>query len=291
MRRPHRHKPVRLVGIVAGLVARRPPERGRRLALASLILLTSVAVGAAVSWWLVPGYLGLMAWLLAGPRAESPEPSSTRFRLAEVPAALPEPAEPREVAEAALPIAPAEMPEPAKKPKRRKRAAKSALPADETATWVRVGPGKFVRVDGSMNADESGSLGSAEVPEGAADEVSSASPGGPGPGDLETKSTDLTGSPEHGHIEATVDHEPVEPRTCAQAELEEAVLPRGKFKWLAARRTRGPIRSNRGSTKRNAPGGRVETRLRRVRIRTRPVALGRCSRRPTGRSPSPRPRR
>jgi hypothetical protein len=146
---------IRLVEVATALArlrARRLPERGRRAALAALILLTSAAVGSAVSWWLVPGYLVLMGWLLGGPRPETaPSPDLEGF--------APHVAGDCEIQPSTRAEAPGEpeSPTPAATNdptgatrRKRRRKAKARIPAavGETATWVRVGPGKFIRVEG-----------------------------------------------------------------------------------------------------------------------------------------------
>jgi hypothetical protein len=135
------------------IAARRLPERGRRAALGVLILLTSAAVGSAVSWWLVPVYLGLMGWLLTGAREVPPA-----GRESAVPE-LPEPPSPVAEAQPAIPAREEAPPSAESKGKRkqgsRKRSRKPKAIADlpVTAQWVRVGPGRFVRAEGPPALD------------------------------------------------------------------------------------------------------------------------------------------
>lgn len=151
-----------------------PSSRAWTLALALLVPATSLAV-ATVSPWLVLPYLVAMAALL-GPalprRADlafvgsavrtlfDPRGSAQRTLQESEPTPVsPEPAIPEEPAE---PIEAAPVPEPeavatAPKPKRAKGKGRTkAVKSRDVVpvTWVKVGPGKFVRVEGPQAAGE-----------------------------------------------------------------------------------------------------------------------------------------
>ena len=122
--------------------------RVRRWGVIGLVLLTTVAVGS-ISLWLVPPYWLIMAWLLAPPGGWRRPPEPSAVPEADAPAsALPE-------AEAPVPEEPSppETPEKPAKPARRKRSRAKKKAQEETlapnveATWVRVGPNQFVRVE------------------------------------------------------------------------------------------------------------------------------------------------
>ena len=149
--------------------------------LAGLLGITSWVV-ASVSTWLVPVYVTAMVFIFVSPRAENPEgsqgagdprgpaageepakgakgPSSTApppSRGAEPPAGDP----PEAPAKGSSPSA--SGPAATAKPRRRSRARKPAKPGSEPAvvaapaTWIRVGPGKFVRADLHAQAAEAG---------------------------------------------------------------------------------------------------------------------------------------
>lgn len=134
-----------------------PAPTLRSAALVALIALTSLAVGATTSPWLVPPYLVAMGWLLLTPAPSRPvegEAPST-----ESPSSLAESSHPGpEEAPATLgPGVEAEaVPSPAEPPRPRKSRArgkgkakaKAATPAERPpATWVQIAPGKFVRVE------------------------------------------------------------------------------------------------------------------------------------------------
>ncbi|MBX6314472.1 MAG: hypothetical protein IRY99_16395, partial [Isosphaeraceae bacterium] len=140
------------------------PRAPRRIGLWVLVLLiagASLAVGT-VSVWLVPPYLLLMAWLLlpraergglaAGPGRAAAE--GAPLRDGDVPEAPPisSPMTDEPLAESD----PAKAPEPAPaKPRRGKgrgRGRPKAVPAPTAVTWVRIGPGKFVRVEAPASA-------------------------------------------------------------------------------------------------------------------------------------------
>lgn len=140
------------------------------VALAGLLGLTSWVV-ASVSTWLVPVYVTAMVFIFVSPRVESPEGSrgagDTRQPAAgEEPARgarspsrkVPPPSQAAEPSAGGSPEASAEgispsPPGPAAAKPRRRRARKPAKPGSEPAvaapqaTWIRVGPGKFVRAD------------------------------------------------------------------------------------------------------------------------------------------------
>jgi hypothetical protein len=127
---------------------RRPPARS--VALAALVGLTSLAVGRAFSWWLVPVYLVLMSWLLAPPRTDGHSTRETDAWPSEGPATD----EPDPGPEAEVPPAPAatEAPAPSRKrtrkPRSKPKSKSRPLPdPPEEAVWIRVGPGQFVRAE------------------------------------------------------------------------------------------------------------------------------------------------
>ena len=137
---------------------------------------TSAAVGSWVSWWLVPPYLALMAWLLAPsagrPRGSSasddPNPSKNS-RSARPAGALDgegQSDDDEDEDPASDPSAsaggdeagsePGTSPKPAKARRgkgRPRKAAKSPTQPTE-ATWIQVAPGKFVRVEASDESPE-----------------------------------------------------------------------------------------------------------------------------------------
>ena len=149
------------------------------LGLAALTGLTTCAV-ASVSIWLVPAYLLLMVLIFAMPRPERAGSSATEPRAGTSgadaaesgqglgedravetgeprPAAEPVPGIPTgEAAEAPTPgpdPAGAATAKPRRSRARSRKAAKSAVePAPDASpvTWIRVGPGKFVRADAGV---------------------------------------------------------------------------------------------------------------------------------------------
>ncbi|OJW26498.1 MAG: hypothetical protein BGO49_12265 [Planctomycetales bacterium 71-10] len=140
------------------------PGPGKVWGLVGLVALTAVTslVVATISTWLVPAYMAAMALIFAAPRPPRPAggPSTPEGSSAAPPEdAAPPRADdvegtPVEGPEAADdPPAPAEAvaPAPAKPRKRRAKAkrGKAAQAAEATSepTWIRVGPGKFVRAD------------------------------------------------------------------------------------------------------------------------------------------------
>ncbi|MDG3005319.1 hypothetical protein [Paludisphaera mucosa] len=145
------------------------PTSGRFWGLVGLAILTGVTslVVATISIWLTPVYMAAMVLIFATPRPNRPAGSPATSPTA--PASPPDDAataspEAGAVAGAddgrpeglAAATAPAEDPAepPSTKPRKRrgkgKRAAKAAALAEAAAaqpTWIRVGPGKFVRAD------------------------------------------------------------------------------------------------------------------------------------------------
>ena len=129
--------------------------RLRTLALAGLILLTSVAVGATTSFWLVPPYLLAMGWLLLTP--------STSSNVARTPFESSAHSDPVVPAEVPLDSAPEPPLVPAPVPKPRKRKPRASAKVEPTvpivrveATWIQVAPGSFVRVEKPIDqSDES----------------------------------------------------------------------------------------------------------------------------------------
>jgi len=122
--------------------------------LIGLVLATSWAV-ASVSWWLVPPYLLVMAFVLFAPGEPSNDdatpsilvgPHSAIEPLADAPSA----SEEESVSNASTAALPAGVPAPTRKSKgRKKQSAKTQPEPPPEATWIQVGPGKFVRVEGS----------------------------------------------------------------------------------------------------------------------------------------------
>ena len=136
--------------------SRRLPARA--LALAVLTGLTSLAIGRAFSWWLVPGYLALMSWLVAYPR-----PDDRPAREADLPAADGAASPPGEAPVAVEPndsggdnLGTAEAAEAPTRSRRRSRRAKPKPLPDPpaAAVWIRVGPGQFVRAEAPAPAAE-----------------------------------------------------------------------------------------------------------------------------------------
>lgn len=134
--------------------------------LAGLTAVTSWVV-SSISVWLVPVYIGAMVLIFAVPRTNSPkparedeagepspteDPTASSFVDVEAPANVDKttPA-PAAEAEAEAPPAPeAAAPKPRKRRVRAKKTAKGVTTPDDAlasgrVTWVRVGPGKFVR--------------------------------------------------------------------------------------------------------------------------------------------------
>lgn len=176
----------------------RPASRARAWAwpavLVVLTVATSLAVAFTVSLWLVPPYLVLMAWILApapGSRSPAGDVSRPEPREAQVdcrPAAEPagegsSPADP----DGSSPLGsdPAPDPEPVtvktRRGKGRGRKARAAggagaivEPGGSTATWVRVGPGKFVRAEGPTPGTPAGIVPA--TPEGEREPADSPAP-------------------------------------------------------------------------------------------------------------------
>jgi len=157
--------------------ARRNAQRAARWGLLALIGATAVAVAATSAWLVVP-YLALMGWLLwgpvRGPRAR-PDPRP-RVATTEAPATEAEaPVDPR-----SDPETPPVVEAPVRKRRRAKARPAAAVverPATPAAvTWVRVGPGQFVRVESPATAEPEPEPGpSLPSPEGA-DESAVADP-------------------------------------------------------------------------------------------------------------------
>jgi hypothetical protein len=114
-----------------------------------LIVTTCVVLGWQASWWLVPGYLLLMTWLLAGAdvrttavtdRAPAPSGCEAGAAPGEQPST-----EIRTTASEAQ--AGTETATVVKKRRTRKPRAKPSVPEPVEARWVQVAPGKFVRVE------------------------------------------------------------------------------------------------------------------------------------------------
>jgi len=132
--------------------------------LAGLTAVTSWVV-SSISVWLVPVYIGAMVLIFAFPRTNDPNPAREDESGEPMPDEQPpasssveskEPAKvdapsptPSPAAEAATPTE-AAPPKPRKRRVRAKKTAKGATALDDSftagrVTWVRVGPGKFVR--------------------------------------------------------------------------------------------------------------------------------------------------
>ncbi|MDR3635657.1 MAG: hypothetical protein P4L84_17780 [Isosphaeraceae bacterium] len=144
------------------------------MALGALVLATSLAVASYASVWLVPPYLALMAWLLwpstdrrarataaaeasdalgslgaVGPDEGFVESSATSWNDATLSEASLDPSAAAEADSALATVA--------LKTKRGRTRARKAKPAPAVepatqVTWIRVGPGKFVRVEGANAA-------------------------------------------------------------------------------------------------------------------------------------------
>lgn len=135
-------------------------------ALAVLMVLTSIAVAHLVTAWLVPPYLALVAWILfpsGHQRSDALKPSGqaqTPHQVAEVSSDAvraqaddtdaPEPSD-EPTTEAESLVDEAESTEQValknKRGRARSRKVKGSVELPTTATWVQVGPGKFVRVE------------------------------------------------------------------------------------------------------------------------------------------------
>lgn len=136
------------------------------MALAALMVLTSIALASLVTAWLVPPYLVLVAWILfplGKERSNAREPAaaiSTPHQVKEASsnvvaaqagdtAVFEPPPEPSTEAESL--VEEAESTEPvslkSKRGRARSRKGKGSVEPPANATWVQVGPGKFVRVE------------------------------------------------------------------------------------------------------------------------------------------------
>ncbi len=116
-----------------------------------LIAATSVAIAVAASPWLVPPYLGLMAWLLAAPGKPAEPEAPDRSNPPDCPTETAIPSAIEQAAEFEPEPSP-ELPPPPRKPRKsRGKGRAKAIPAASAekpqATWVQVEPGKFVRVE------------------------------------------------------------------------------------------------------------------------------------------------
>lgn len=122
-----------------------------------MVLATALVAGWAVSWWIVPPYVALMAWLLM--------PADDRTRAGEPARTEPLPTEPNVAVEPTLatvessaedtdrPSTSTAIPKPTRARKSRSRSKsrdrESSPIAHEpmTVNWVQVAPGKFLRVE------------------------------------------------------------------------------------------------------------------------------------------------
>lgn len=152
------------------------PRRARALAwysgFAVLVVLTSLAL-TTVSVWMVVPYLVLMSWILLPARPTRdpwlvrPFPGPRRF-VSEVEASVEStgseiesrsptsPAEESDVSGDLGETAPEPSPVKTKRGKGRGRKAKAVVAEPAAgATWIRVGPGQFVRADGPSPSTES----------------------------------------------------------------------------------------------------------------------------------------
>lgn len=125
-----------------------------------LVLVTSWAV-ASVSLWLVPPYLLVMGFVLFAPGGRTNDEPQASILVG--PHAAIEPLidnslvtdEEESVSNASGAAFPAANPGSSRKSKgRRKQAAKTQPEPPPEATWIQVGPGKFVRVEGSAVASD-----------------------------------------------------------------------------------------------------------------------------------------
>lgn len=166
------------------------PRSGNVPAVLGLVALTAVTswVVARISVWLVPVYMSAMVLIFAAPRTNRPKAAA---RVPEELATEPnEGAEPTSDDDSrgtpSVPVEPptavdaaAASPKPRKrrgKGKRSTKAAAAATEADPTAaqvTWIRVGPGKFVRAD-AQDPETEGSPSPVSVPDADAETVASA---------------------------------------------------------------------------------------------------------------------
>jgi hypothetical protein len=120
--------------------------------ISGLVGLTSLAVGATTSPWLVPLYLAAMAWLLVAPSSERTVDDTAKCEGGQVASPLvdPEPSPPGEAGfSGAAPSGEVAKPKSARSRGRKPKAKpKPEAPVEKTAaTWVQVAPGKFVRVE------------------------------------------------------------------------------------------------------------------------------------------------
>jgi hypothetical protein len=107
-----------------------------------LVLTTSVVVGAAISWWAIPPYVLVMAWLLLSP-----------VRPSGIGGALPELDQSTvaadAVAEGAGPVEGPSAQAKSRRPRARARVKTppTVVPEPLEVSWVQVAPGKFLRVE------------------------------------------------------------------------------------------------------------------------------------------------
>ncbi|MFO0959518.1 MAG: hypothetical protein U0800_19140 [Isosphaeraceae bacterium] len=117
-----------------------------------LVLATAAVAGWAVSWWIVPPYVALMAWLLlpaderdksAGSATVPPAPT---IEVGPTSAAVPAPIdEPSPVA--ATPTRPAKARKPRARSKAKDKEPTPSVVVPVSVNWVQVAPGKFIRVE------------------------------------------------------------------------------------------------------------------------------------------------
>lgn len=124
-----------------------------------LLGVTATALGVLVSWWLVLPYLLIMVWLLlpAGQVAAwtralaTPQNGASVAAAPREPVAAPAPAEPAPSWDVSPPTAAVATETVVAKPRRRRASRRSRVPVEVAepvaATWVQVGPGRFVRVE------------------------------------------------------------------------------------------------------------------------------------------------
>lgn len=119
----------------------------------ALVLATAAVAGWAVSWWIVPPYVALMAWLLLpAENRDRPESSSAAGPVPPAPTipvgSLPA-VEPESVAEASTspPTRPARARKPRTRSKPKDKEPPPVAPEPMLVNWVQVAPGKFVRVE------------------------------------------------------------------------------------------------------------------------------------------------
>lgn len=201
------------------------PHSGRLWGMAGLVVLTAATslVVATISIWLVPVYMAVMVLIFAAPRSnkpaesapppESPAGSAPSSFEAGVETVAEEGGD-AETAEPTAPVGDLAEPAPAKPRKKRgkgKRAAKAAALAEASSsqpTWIRVGPGKFVRAD-----DKAESPAESEFPTETADAP---------PADPES-------TPERGSVDPEMSTEATPAEACREEADDSSAVPSDPF--------------------------------------------------------------